>query len=216
MTDGTAFWVVNDNSTDKVFKYTVAGKLLGSWTISSGGGNPTGITIDPSNASQDIWIVDSSTDKVYQYTNARSRTSLSQAAAATFPLAAGNTNPQGIADPPAPGSAVATSPWVPSTPISWALDAALDDLMDARAENASPLAARTAPAMPAMIDFSSELASPAASAVVIAPVASTKTWVKTAERGASGVHAVDQAITILADCDLKTESALQSLVGSRG
>ena len=37
---------------------------------------------------------------VYQYNAAASRTSGSQAAAATFALAAGNTNPQGIADPP--------------------------------------------------------------------------------------------------------------------
>jgi hypothetical protein len=51
----------------------------------------------------DIWIVDSGTDSVYQYTGAASRTSGSQAAAASLALAAGNTNPQGIADPPAAG-----------------------------------------------------------------------------------------------------------------
>ena len=101
-----------------MFKYTVAGSLAGSWTISSGGGSPTGITIDPSNASQDIWIVDSSTDKVYQYTNGRSRTSGSQVAAATFALAAGNTNPQGIADPPAPGSLLTTETPVLAEPVS--------------------------------------------------------------------------------------------------
>ena len=44
--------------------------------------------------------MDNGTDKVYQYTAAASRTSGSQNAAATFALAAGNTNPQGIADPP--------------------------------------------------------------------------------------------------------------------
>jgi len=38
---------------------------------------------------------------VYQYAGARSRTSGSQSASATFALTAGNTNPQGIADPPA-------------------------------------------------------------------------------------------------------------------
>ena len=47
VTDGTHLWVVNDSSTDKVFKYALAGSLVGSWTISSGGGSPTGITIDP-------------------------------------------------------------------------------------------------------------------------------------------------------------------------
>jgi hypothetical protein len=53
----------------------------------------------PSNVS-DIWIVDSGTDRVYQHTAAAGRTSGSQAAAASFALAAGNMNPQGIADPP--------------------------------------------------------------------------------------------------------------------
>src|SRR5208283_2554860 len=78
--------------------------------------HPTGITIDPNNVS-DIWIVDNGTDKVYQYTAAASRTSGSQNAAATFALAAGDTNPQGIADPPAPnmlltsaGSSLALKP----------------------------------------------------------------------------------------------------------
>jgi hypothetical protein len=44
--------------------------------------------------------VDNGTAKVYQYIGAASRTSGSQNAGATFALAAGNTNPQGIADPP--------------------------------------------------------------------------------------------------------------------
>ncbi len=101
MTDGTSFWVV-DGTALKVFKYTLAGSLLGSWSIDPANAHPTGITINPSNVS-DIWIVDSGTDKVYQYLGAASRTSGSQNAGATFALAAGNTNPQGIADPP-PGS----------------------------------------------------------------------------------------------------------------
>lgn len=106
VTDGTSIWVVNDSTTDKVFKYTVAGSLLGSWTIDAANSSPTGITINPANVS-DIWIVDSGTDKVYQYTAAASRISGSQNAAATFALAAGNTNPQGIADPPTGGATVA-------------------------------------------------------------------------------------------------------------
>ena len=52
--------------------------------------------------------MDNGTDKVYQYIGAASRTSGSQNAAATFALAAGNTNPQGIADPP-PGSSIKTA-----------------------------------------------------------------------------------------------------------
>jgi sugar lactone lactonase YvrE len=99
VTDGTYLWVVNDSSTNKVFKYTVAGSLVGSWTINGANTTPTGITIDPANVS-DIWIVDSGTDRVYQYTGAASRTSGSQVASSTFALAAGNSNPQGLADPP--------------------------------------------------------------------------------------------------------------------
>jgi hypothetical protein len=97
-TDGTHLWVVNDASTNKVFKYTLSGALVGSWTISGSNTTPTGITLDPSNPS-DIWIVDSGRDQVFQYSAAASRTSGSQSPSAVFNLAAGNSNPQGIADP---------------------------------------------------------------------------------------------------------------------
>jgi hypothetical protein len=103
VTDGTSFWVV-DGSRLKVFKYTLSGSLLGSWAIDPADAHPTGITINPSNVS-DVWIVDNGTLKVYQYVGAAGRTSGSQSAAATFALAAGDTNPQGIADPRAPGHA---------------------------------------------------------------------------------------------------------------
>jgi hypothetical protein len=104
VTDGSSLWVVNDASTDRVYKYSISGSLQGSWTIDSANRAPTGITIDPANVSH-IWIVDSGTDRVYQYNGAATRTSGSQSAAASFALAAGNTNPQGIADPPAPAEA---------------------------------------------------------------------------------------------------------------
>jgi hypothetical protein len=133
VTDGTSLWVVNDSTTDKVFKYTLSGSLVGSWTIStSGAASPTGLTIDPSGASQDIWIVDSGTDKVYQYANARGKTSGSQSAAATFALAAGNTNPQGIADPPPPGSMLATERRATASlrPEAAAIDYLMSDLAD--------------------------------------------------------------------------------------
>jgi uncharacterized delta-60 repeat protein len=99
VTDGSSLWVVNDSSTDKVFKYNLSGTLLGSWTVSGAGSGPTGITLDPSNVSN-LWIVDSGTKRVYQFDNAASRTSGSQSPSTSFALAAGNTNPQGIADPP--------------------------------------------------------------------------------------------------------------------
>jgi DNA-binding beta-propeller fold protein YncE len=109
VTDGTSLWVV-DGTALKVFKYTLStGKLLGSWAIDPANTHPTGITINPNNVS-DIWIVDSGTLKVYQYIGAASRTSASQNAGATFALAAGDTNPQGIADPPAPDMLLPTAP----------------------------------------------------------------------------------------------------------
>ena len=62
---------------------------------------------------------------MYQYTAAASRTSGSQAAAATFALAAGNTNPQGIADPPAPGTIQPASVQVAAASQPRALDVAM-------------------------------------------------------------------------------------------
>ncbi|MCI0464690.1 MAG: hypothetical protein L0Z62_47815 [Gemmataceae bacterium] len=115
VTDGASLWVVNNSTTDKVFKYTLSGALLGSWTISGGGGSPTGITLDPS-APGHLWIVDNATDRVYQFDGAMSLVSGSQSASASFALAAGNTNPQGIADPPPPEMLLAATPEPSSQP----------------------------------------------------------------------------------------------------
>jgi hypothetical protein len=103
VTEGRSLWVVNDSSTDKVFKYNLSGSLLGSWTITGAGSSPTGITLDPTGGGT-LWIVDSGTDRVYQFDNARGLTSGSLSPSMSFALAAGNTNPQGIADPPMPVS----------------------------------------------------------------------------------------------------------------
>ncbi len=99
VTDGTSIWVVNDSTTDTVFKYSVTGTCLGSWTIAAANSAPTGITINPADVS-DIWIVDSTGCKIYQYTAAATRVTGSQSSASVFALAAGNTCAQGIADPP--------------------------------------------------------------------------------------------------------------------
>src|SRR6185503_12651298 len=50
---------------------------------------------------EDIWIVDdgATTDKVYRYAKGKSLTSGTAPAAASWTLAAGNSTPQGIADP---------------------------------------------------------------------------------------------------------------------
>jgi|GEM_PF-1806104 len=118
VTDGASLWVVNDSTTDKVYKYTVAGEPVGNWTIDPDNSSPTGITIDPTNVS-DIWIADAGTDKIYQYTAVANVTSGSRGAIASYALAAGNTNPQGIADPPTP-----SKPLVPAA-LALADDASL-------------------------------------------------------------------------------------------
>ena len=121
VTDGTSLWVVNDSTTDKVFKYTLSGSLLGSWTITGAGTSPTGITLDPTGGGN-LWIVDSGTDRVYQFDNAAGLTSGSHSPSTSFALAAGNTNPQGIADPPVPtsgASQAATSPRPPTPRAIW-------------------------------------------------------------------------------------------------
>jgi hypothetical protein len=125
VTDGTSFWVVNANgASSKVFKYNLSGSSLGNWAIDPANTNPTGITINPNNVS-DIWIVDNITLKVYQYVGAASRTSGSQNAAASFALAANNTNPQGIADPPVLGELLPPAPaaFAASLPVSTVLGA---------------------------------------------------------------------------------------------
>lgn len=95
-------WVVNDAATDTVYRYALGanGLVSGSatsWTLNSANSLPTGITVDPSNATQDIWVVDRGTDRVYKYANGRTGAA---ALTSSFALASGNTNPQGIADPP--------------------------------------------------------------------------------------------------------------------
>ncbi len=115
VTDGKSIWVV-DGGKLKVFKYTVAGTLLGSWSIDRSDIHPTGITINPNNVS-DIWIVDAATLKVYDYAGAANRTSGSQSTSSTFTLGPGVTNPLGIADPPPPSMLISKAPVTASLPV---------------------------------------------------------------------------------------------------
>jgi hypothetical protein len=46
VTDGSSFWVV-DGTALKVFKYSLSGSSLGSWSIDPANAHPTGITINP-------------------------------------------------------------------------------------------------------------------------------------------------------------------------
>jgi subtilisin family serine protease len=103
VTDGTFLWVVNDAVSDGVFRYNLSGRLLNSWGLNSQNSSPTGITLDLSNGSQDMWVVDSASDRVYRYANAR--TSFAPVRVSSFSLGSGNSNPQGIAGPPGVGTA---------------------------------------------------------------------------------------------------------------
>jgi hypothetical protein len=106
VTDGTSIWVVNDTlAADRVFKYSVAGVLQGSWALSTSNPSPTGITLDPTNVSH-LWTVDASTDRVYQYDAAAALVTGTQEPSISFPLVTGNGNPQGIADPFVPGTSI--------------------------------------------------------------------------------------------------------------
>ena len=109
VTDGTYLWVLNDSTTDNVFRYTIQAVTRSIGRSAAVAVAQPGSRSIPQRQS-DLWIVDNSTDKVYQCQCWRTFTSGRQTAAVTFPLAAGNTNPQGIADPPVPGSELATAP----------------------------------------------------------------------------------------------------------
>jgi hypothetical protein len=131
-TDGDHLWVVDDQKDGKnrVFKYDIVKNMGGTvtgiafasvWTLDAANGSPRGITIDPSNnplSNNAIWVVDAGgTDgspdaMVYAYADAEQ--DAGNVLSSVFPLAAGNTKPQGIADPdpdfmPAPRQSAVTA-----------------------------------------------------------------------------------------------------------
>jgi hypothetical protein len=92
--DGTGF--------DRVYRYQLntsgTSTANSAWGISPENSSPTGITVDPSNGSMDVWVCDSGSDRVYRYPSGR--TTVQPLLADSFPLNTANSNPQGIADPP--------------------------------------------------------------------------------------------------------------------
>lgn len=94
-TDGSTIWIVN-SGTDRVYAYSVAGEPLYDWLLHSANVTAEGITIDPTGASDSVWVVDRGTDSVYEYNRNTG------AFLGSFALAAGNSRPFGIADPPPP------------------------------------------------------------------------------------------------------------------
>nr|MCU0981911.1 hypothetical protein [Pirellulaceae bacterium] len=98
----------NTSGTDYVYRFAIARDGVGNptgltkngeWKLATDNSKPTGITLDPTGASQSIWIVDESSDSVYEYGGGRSLTAGTGTMTATFRLAPGNVAPQGIADP---------------------------------------------------------------------------------------------------------------------
>ncbi len=79
----------------------MSGTYLGRWQLDPANATPTGITIDPTGGSK-IWVVDSGTDRIYEYSGATGCRAGGLMAMKTYALntGAGNSNPQGIADPP--------------------------------------------------------------------------------------------------------------------
>ncbi len=89
---GTTVWVVDANK--NVYVYTNHGVLQGSW--SAGGLSPNAQVTGIATNGTDIWLVDSSADKVCYYAGAASRLSGSQNAASSFKLNRADPNPQDI------------------------------------------------------------------------------------------------------------------------
>ena len=52
-----------DTTTDKVYRYSYTGTLLGSWDLADGNGSPTGIAV----ADREVLVVDETDDVVYTY-----------------------------------------------------------------------------------------------------------------------------------------------------
>lgn len=150
VTDGTSLWVVNDAVSDGVFRYNLSGRLLNAWSLNSQNSTPTGITLDLSNGSQDMWIVDSASDRVYRYANAR--TSFAPVLVSSFSLGSGNSNPQGIAGPPGAGTTnrlggTVTGPQgLPAMPMQTSSAIATSGSQSSDKNAPSPAVVRTPPA----------------------------------------------------------------------
>ena len=93
------------SSTRSPARCSAAGRSTG------GGGSPTGITLDPTSASGTCGSSTTAPTASTSTTTPRAAPPARSRASASFALAAGNTNPQGIADPPAaPGVGRAADP----------------------------------------------------------------------------------------------------------
>ena len=97
-TDGDVLWVTDDTA-DAVFVYDTSGTALGSWTLDAANTDAVGITNEPGGGDS-LWVVDAADNAVYQYAAATAIRTGDLSTTTTFALAATNTAPTGIADPP--------------------------------------------------------------------------------------------------------------------
>jgi hypothetical protein len=105
--NGQAYlWVVNNGIEDAVFRYTLNATggmtAFASWPLDITNSQPTGITLDPSNETMDIWVADNVQGRVYRYGNGRTAATPIVSSSFALAVASGNANIQGIADPPPP------------------------------------------------------------------------------------------------------------------
>jgi hypothetical protein len=125
VTDGLTLWVTDDVR-DEVFVYTMAGGLVGRWVLDPRNQAASGVTRDPTGASQDLWVVDREDAWVYRYAGASGVRLGALAATDLFLLSPLNSRPEGIADPPTAVSAVspAAGAKAPAVPTALVTDAA--------------------------------------------------------------------------------------------
>jgi PKD repeat protein len=102
--DGQA-WVTDDrpdSENDRVFVYSLGGKLLGQWQLDPANAHSSGVTLDP-NGGTDLWVVDRQDSRVYHYAGGTEWVDGARTAADSFALAPANHHAEGIADPPPDG-----------------------------------------------------------------------------------------------------------------
>lgn len=96
------FWVTDEHD-DEVYVYDIVNSafhLLGHWKLDGKDADASGLTLDPTGGTTDLWILDRVDKQVYRYADGQARRSGSQSAIDIFNLAVANTQAEGIADPP--------------------------------------------------------------------------------------------------------------------
>ncbi|MCA9263373.1 MAG: hypothetical protein KDA60_05970 [Planctomycetales bacterium] len=102
-TNGNRIWVVDNDPgfvADRVYKYFIGGGANGSFVMPIENRQATGITVDPTNQSKHLWVVDKFQGKIYQYDNGQNLgDGLVHSFSTSWTLDPLNSDPQGIADP---------------------------------------------------------------------------------------------------------------------